>query len=157
MKKITLLFSLIAVVFLFVNCNKSVIYDENVTFPDNNWSFENKAITFEASLISSEKPYSIILELEIIGTLNVNSFYATFSTTTPKGGNTIKSIFFNFDNPKEPYVKGNSPNVKIYRLTVYPKRFFSETGIYTFEIDQFSNKADNRGIRSLRMLIENEK
>ena len=157
MKKLTTLLFLLTSVLLFVSCGKSKIYDEKVLFPNNNWAFENKAITFEVPLKSSEKPYSVVLELEIVGTPNVDMFYATFTLVTPKGGKTIKSIVFNFLNPKEPYLKGNAPNEKIYRLIVYPKRFFSETGTYSIEVNQFSNKADNYGIRSLRMYMEKVK
>jgi len=46
---------------------------------------------------------------------------------------------------------------KIYRLTVYPKKYFSETGEYTFEVNQFSTKADNYGIHSLTLRIEKVK
>ena len=61
---------------------------------------------------------------------------------------------FNFENPQEPYIKGDSPNKKIYRVIVYPKKYFSETGDYIFKVNQRSHKADNYGIRSLRMFIE---
>jgi hypothetical protein len=84
-------------------------------------------------------------------------FYATFTLVTPQGGKTIKSIVFNFNSPQEPYIQGATKNEKIYRLTVYPQKYFSETGTYTFEVNQFSNKADNYGIRALRMYIEKSK
>jgi len=157
MKKLSLLLSLIASVFLFVSCSKSVVFDKKVTFRHNNWAFENKAITFEAPLKGSEKPFAVVLELELVGTPNVDLFYATFTAITPQGGKAVKSIIFNFINPKEPYIQGSSPNEKIYQLTVYPKRYFSETGTYSFEVNQFSNKADNHGINSLRMYIKKVK
>ena len=157
MKKTLLFLFLVSSFFLFVSCNKTVIFEEKVTFLNDNWSFEEKAQTFKAPLQSSDKAYAIILELDIIGTPNVDKFYATFSLTSPRGGNTIKSIVFNFKNPQEPYIKGLSENEKIYRMTIYPKKYFSETGEYTFEVNQFSNKADNYGIRALRLRIEKVK
>jgi len=157
MKKLTfLLFPLLSVL-LFTGCNKSIVYDEKVVFPDNNWAFEQKAITFEAPLKASEKPYSVVLELELVGTPNVEKFDATFTLISPAGGKTVKALLFNFVHPKEPYLKGDAPNKKIYKLTVYPKRFFSETGTYSLEVNQFSNKADNYGIHSLRLYIEKVK
>jgi hypothetical protein len=157
MKKIIPLLSLALSFFLFVSCSKKVIFEEKVFFPDANWAFENKAVTFVAPLTASEKPYAIILELELIGTPNVEMFYASFTLTTPKGGNTIKPLTFNLINPHEPFVACVSPNEKIFRLTVYPKKYFSETGDYTFEVNQFSNKADNYGIKAIRMRIESVK
>jgi len=157
MKKHTLVLFFILVGIIFVSCKKTIVFDEKVTFPNANWTFENKAINFTVPFKNSEKPFAVILELDLIGTPNVDKFYATFTLNTPKGGKTIKSILFNFDNPKEPYIEGASPNEKIYKLTVYPKRYFSETGDYTIEVNQFSNKADNYGIRSLRMYIEKVK
>jgi len=157
MKKLSSLLFLIVSVFVFVSCSKTVVFDEKVMFQNNNWAFEQKAVTFEVPLKSSEKPFTVILELELMGTPNVDMFYATFSLTTPNGGNTVKSILFNFQNPQESYIKGDTQNRKIYRLTVYPKRYFSETGTYTFEVNQFSNKADNYGIEALRLRIEKAK
>jgi len=157
MKKIIHFLALIFVVFLLTSCGKKVIFDEKVYFPNANWAFENKAITFNAHLTGSKKPHSVVLELDIVGTPNVDMFYATFSTFSPNGGKAIKSIVFNFKNPQEPFIKGASENERIYRLVVYPKRYFSETGEYTFEVNQFSNKADNYGIRALRLYIERVK
>jgi len=154
MKKNISLFSFGLLFLLFVNCSKTTVFKDSVTFPNDNWAFENKAITFKAPLTNSEKPYAVKLDLELIGTPNVGSFSATFTILTPNGGKTIKPIVFNFNKPKEPYIQGKTANEKIYRMTVYPKKYFSETGTYTFEVDQFSNKADNYGIRSLSLKIE---
>jgi len=157
MQKHTPFLLLILTVFLFVSCSNKVVFDEKVSFPNANWAFENKAVTFTKHFPGSEKPYSIILELDLVGTPNVDMFYATFCVFSPSGGRTVKSIPFNFKNPKEPFIQGASENEKIYRIEVYSKRYFSEAGEYKFEVNQFSNKADNYGIRSLRMYIERVK
>ncbi|MDR2971620.1 MAG: hypothetical protein LBU83_06820 [Bacteroidales bacterium] len=157
MKKLSLLLFFIVSVFLFVSCSKSVVFDEKVVFPDHNWAFEQKAITFDVPLQGSDKPFSVILELELVGTQNVDLIYSTFSIFTPKGAETVKALYFNFVSPQEPYIQGSSSNEKIYRMTVYPKKYFSESGTYRFEIDQYSTNADNYGIRSLRMLVEKVK
>jgi hypothetical protein len=75
---------------------------------------------------------------------------------SPKGGTTMKSMVFNFVTPPEHYIIKKSGE-KIYRLTVYPKKYFSETGNYTFEINQLSHKADNYGIHSLSVRVEKVK
>jgi hypothetical protein len=157
MKKLLPLLFLIISVFLFISCSKSIVFDEKIMFSNNNWTFEQKAITFEVPIQGSDKPYAIILDLELAGIPNVDLIYSTFSISTPKGAETVKAIYFNFLSPQEPYIKGASLNAKIYRMTVYPKKYFSETGTYKFEVNQFSNKADNYGIRSLRMYIERVK
>ena len=157
MKKLLLIPFFILSVLAFISCNKSIIFDETVGFANDNWSFEEKSQTFEIFLKSSETPYSIVLDLELTETLNVNMFYATFTIITPSGGKTTKSILFNFAHQDEHYVKNTSSKEKTYRLIVYPKRYFSETGTYSFEVNQFSNKADNYGIRALRMYIEQVK
>jgi hypothetical protein len=154
MKKLSSLFFLIASIFIFSSCSKSIVYDNKVVFPDDNWAFEQKAVTFEAPLKGSEKPFSVILDLELIGKPNVETFYAWITLISPAGGKTIKSVVFNLVNPNEPFIRGDTPNKKYLRLTVYPKKYFSETGTYTFEVNQFSHKADNYGIRSLRLYIE---
>jgi len=157
MKKLfPVLFALCAF-FLLSGCSKSIVFDERVEFPDTNWSFENKTVTFKASLPGSEKPYAVFLELELLGTPSVDRFFTTFKMVMPKGGETVKSLLFNFLAPQEPYIQGDSPNSKIYKLTVYPQKYFSEAGDYTFEVSQFSNKADNYGIRALRMYIQRVK
>jgi len=156
MKRNCLIYLLILVLFTFASCKKLIIFEEKVIFPNANWAFENKAITFHAPLTSSEKPYAIIIELELNGSLNVDMFYAVFTMITPKGGKTMKSVVFNFVSPPEPFIFHKS-NVKIYKLTIYPKKYFSETGTYTFEVNQLSNKADNYGIESLKLKIERVK
>jgi hypothetical protein len=157
MKKLSPFLFLFTSVLLFAGCSKSIVFDERVTFPDNNWTFENKEITFDVPFIGSDNTYSIIVELELLGNPNVDRIYTTFSMFTPNGAKTVKSFNFNFISPKEPYIIGKSPNEKTYRITVYSKKYFSETGTYTFVIDQYSHKADNYGIRSLRMFIEKVK
>jgi hypothetical protein len=157
MKNLSLFSFFLLSVLLFTGCSKSIIFDERVIFPDNNWAFENKEITFEVPIKSSEKPFAIIIELELIGTPNVDKIYTTFSMFTPQGAKTVKSFTFNFNSPQEPYLKGKSPNEKVYKMTVYPQKYFSETGTYTFIVDQYSHKADNYGVRALRMYIEEVK
>ena len=150
-------FLLLSLFFLFfVSCSKKAVYEETVYFPDNNWAFENKAVTFTAHLTGSEKPFTVYIELELVGNLNVDMFYASFTFILPGGGKTIKPLTFNFITPHEPYIykKGAPANERIFRLTLYPKKYFSETGDYTFEINQFSNKADNYGIKSMTLKIE---
>jgi len=157
MKKYRLFLFLILFLSIFVSCSKSVIFEEKVTFPDANWAFENKAVTFKVPITGSEKPYAIVLELELIGMQNVDKINSTFSILTPLGAETVKPVVFNFKSPQEPYIKGNTENSKIYRLTAYPKKYFSETGTYTIIVDQYSNKADNYGIQSLQLRIEKTK
>jgi len=157
MSKNKLTLFLILSFFIFTSCTKTVVYKDETTFANANWTFENKAVTFNVPLTRSEKPYAIILELDLTGTPNVDLMNATFSIFTPQGGKTIKPIVFNFLSPQEPYIKGASANEKIYRLTVYPKKYFSETGTYTIIVDQFSHKADNYGIRALRLRVEKVK
>jgi hypothetical protein len=157
MKKLSLLFIPLFSVFVFLSCSNSIVFDEKVVFQNDNWAFEEKAQTFEVPFKASEKPYAIVLELELTGTPNVDKFNASFTLVTPKGGKTIKSLVFNFVNPKEPYLKGASPKEKIYRLTVYSKRYFSETGTYTIEVNQASTNADNYNIHALRLYIEKVK
>jgi len=154
MKKLLPVLFAFFILFLLTGCSKSIVFDDRVEFPDANWAFENNKVTFNVPLPGSEKPYAVIVELELMGTPSVDKFYATFRMVTPKGGETVKSIIFNFIAPQEPYIQGDSPNKKIYRLTVYPQKYFSETGDYLFEVSQYSNKADNYGIRSLRMYIQ---
>ena len=152
MKNIISLLLLFFTFCIFISCNKSVVFEEKVIFPNTNWSFENKAITFKVPIKGSDKPYAVFLELELSGAPNVDMFHATFTLITPKGGKTIKPLMFNFKSPQEPYITSNS-NIKIYRLTAYPKKYFYETGDYSFEVNQFSNKADNYGIHSLNLRV----
>ena len=154
MKKLPLLSFFILSVLLLVSCSKSIVFEEKVVFPNNNWSFDIKSQTFEAPLKSSKKPYAIVLELELTGTPNVKMFYADFIMATPTRGIAKQQVVFNFANPKEPLIQGTSPKEKILRLTVYPKKYLSETGIYSFKVDQFSNNYDNYNIRALRLYIE---
>jgi hypothetical protein len=157
MKKIVSLLSLILIVFLLTSCNNKFVFDKKVLFPEANWAFENKVIDFEVPFTGSEKPYAIVLELDLVGTPNVDQIFATFTVLSPSGGETVKSIFFVFNNPQEPYIQGASENEKIYKMTVYPRRYFTETGTYKFIVDQYSSNADNYNIRSLRMYIEDVK
>jgi hypothetical protein len=157
MKKIVSFLSFILIVFLLTSCNKKVVFDQKVLFPNANWAFEYKAIDFEIPFTGSDKPYAVVLELELIGTPNVDQIFTTFSILSPSGGETVKSIFFNFNNPQEPYIQGTSANEKIYKMTVYPKRYFTETGKYKFIVDQYSSNADNYNIQSLRMYVEKKK
>jgi len=157
MKKIISFLLLTLIVFLLVSCSKRIVFDEKVSFPNANWAFENKALTFQVPLTGSEKPHTVVIELDLTGTPNVDLMSTTFTIITPNGGTTVKGFTFNFNNPQEPYIQGAAENEKIYRMVVYPKRYFSETGVYTFEVNQFSNKADNYNIRALRMYIKKVK
>lgn len=157
MKKTVSFLSLILIVFLLTSCNNKVVFDEKVLFPNANWAFEYKEIDFEVSFTGSDKPYSVVLELDLVGTSNIDRISASFSIIAPSGGETVKPLYFNFDNPQIPLTQGTSENEKTYTMVVYPKRYFTETGTYKFSIDQYSNKADNHGIRGLRMYIEEVK
>jgi hypothetical protein len=157
MKKFTLLFLFVLSTFLFTNCRKTTIFEETVTFPNANWAFENKEVNFEVPITGSNKPHAVVLELDLVGTPNVDMFNASITIITPNGGKTSIPVVFNFINPREPYIQGKNSSEKIIRLIAYPKKYFSETGIYKIEINQFSNKADNYGIRSLRLYIEKVK
>jgi len=156
MRKKTPFFLLLLSLLIFTSCRKLVIFEEKVIFPNANWTFENKALTFTAPIKGSDKPCAVILELELNGIPNVEKMNVAFTVISPKGAKAIKTIVFNFNTPQEPYIK-KSTKEKIYRLTVYPKRFFTETGDYTFEVNQFSNKADNYGLQALSLRLERVK
>ena len=157
MKKNTPFLCLILTVILFAGCGKKIVFDEKVTFPNNNWMFENKEITFNVPLKSSDYPHAIILELDLVGVPNVDEINAVFTIITPNGGTTRRPLLFSFNYPQEPYIKGATDKEKTYHLTVYPKKYFSETGTYTFIVDQYSHNADNYGIRALRLYVEKGK
>jgi hypothetical protein len=141
-------------VFIFLGCSNKIFFDEKVLFPDANWTYENKEITFKVHIDDLEKPYSVFIELDLIDIPSVDKFFSTISILSPNGGESVRPVTINFNNPKEPYILGANENEKTYKLTVYPKRYFPEAGIYTFIVGQYSNKADNYGIRSLRLYIE---
>jgi len=154
MKKLFFFLSLVLSVFLFASCDKSVVFDKTVEFSGANWSFEEKSKTFEVPIKGSENPYSVVLELILTGKPNVDKFPADIVLISPNGGKMTKSIQFYFNNPKETYIQGTSPNEKILRIVVYPKKYFAETGTYSFQVIQASNNADNYNIRALRLYIE---
>ena len=150
MKKFSLLSFFILSVLIFVSCNKSIVFDKTIVFSNDNWSFEERSQIFEVQMKGTDKPYSVMLELELSGTPNVDKIPADIVMISPNGGKVIKSTVFYFVNSKEPH----SPNENILRLKVYPKRYFAETGTYSFQVIQASNNADNYNIRALRMYIE---
>jgi gliding motility-associated lipoprotein GldH len=154
MKKIVPFLTLVLTFFLLVSCSNKIVFDKKVFFPDANWTFENKEQTFEVSINDLKIPYSIIIELDLVGAQNVDKFLASLSILSPNGGESVRKMTFNFKNPQEPFIQGVSANEKIYKLIVYPKRYFSESGVYTFIVSQHSHKADNYGIRSLRLYVE---
>ena len=157
MKKNYLVLYLFLTFFLFISCSKSVVFNKEIVFPNANWSVENKTLTFDVPLKGSANPYSVIFEMDLIGTPNVNSIYTTFQIFTPRGAETLKPIYFNFLSPQEPYIMGASSSEKTYRLVAYSKKYFSESGDYKFVLIQHSNNADNYNIRSLRMYIKKVK
>ena len=153
MKKIVPFLFLFLAGFLLVNCSKKIVFDEKVFFPDANWTHDDRIQTFQIPFSGSEKPYAVIMELELVGTPSVDMIDVYFSIFTPDGGKTVKGVVFNFKNPQEPYIQGASANEKTYRLVVYPKKYFSE-GTYTFEVNKYSSKFDNYGIRAMRLYVE---
>jgi hypothetical protein len=154
-KNIPFLF-LFLTIFLLVSCSKKIVFDEKIFFPNANWTHDDRIQTFQVPFSGSEKPYAIILELDLFGTPNVNMIDVYFSIFAPNGGKTVKSVVFNFNNPQEPYIQGASENEKIYRMVVYPKKYFSE-GIYTIEVNKYSSNFNNYGIRALRLYVEKVK
>lgn len=151
------LFIISGLIIIFSGCKPTIVLDETVTFPDSNWAFENKILTFNATIEAIDKPYEILLELDVTGTPQIEKLSTTFGVLTPKGAQTYIPVVFYFNSPKTPFSIDKTTNRKIYKQVAYSKKYFNEVGIYTFEINQFSNKADNYGFNSLRIIVKKTK
>lgn len=143
---------------LFTSCHlrdkKINCFSVSKSFEETNWNYDQRIVEFEVELESSDLPRKISINLDLTQKLVVDKLPLTFSIYAPSGAASHKPVVFYFS--QYPELDSQEPfSSKIVSTTIYPQKFFSESGTYRIRLLQKSTKYDLYGVNSVTIRSEN--
>lgn len=138
---------------LISSCNSSSkknAFEVSQTFPENNWSYEQRILEFEQEIEASEEPFEITLTLDLADKLSVDRLPFTFSIYGPDGSESHKPTVIVFNVPEDPTTEHLS-GPKTFSKVIYDQKFFNTTGTYKLRLLQKSGKYDLRNVKSVKI------
>ena len=141
---------IINLLILGCSCSQKELFSLEKTFIDTNWDFDNRIVTLEKELNSSDKPYKIFIELNLTQNLKIDNLPIVISLIAPDGAESHRSVIYHFKLNDDSFYK-NTGNVLSFTKEVYVQKYFNSSGKYTFRILRKGNKYDLYGVQSVRL------
>lgn len=127
-----LLFSLLSLI--IISCDNHVLYEENKTFENNIWVYED-AKTFEFEIVDSLMPVKLFINLRNTTDYPYSNIYMFLHSSYPNGYTDIDTLEFFLADPKGTWLGDNSGTVVENRALI-SKGVFPTPGTYKFILEQ---------------------
>lgn len=130
------------------SCSKkeTVLVQQKYEFPDANWNFDHKLVTFKMDVKDISQPCQVILELEHEKIDAIRSLPFTVTIHSPDGGESSRRAAFVFNDPEN-----NKDNKTV--SVAYKEHYFNTPGDYTVEVYRKYDRFDLYGMKSLTAKI----
>ena len=130
--------SVILVIFsLFIgltSCDQGVIYDNNQSFEDSTWKYEDVK-TFSFTIADSMRPCKIFLNMRTTLDYEFSNIYMNLYSDYPNGRRDTAALEFFLAEPNGKWL-GNVSGTVIENKAMIMKGYLTDPGVYTFRIEQ---------------------
>ncbi|MFK8037521.1 MAG: gliding motility lipoprotein GldH [Crocinitomicaceae bacterium] len=133
-RKIRLILLVIIFTGLLVACDDSVVYENNQSFTNNTWVYED-AKTFSFEISDSLIPVKLSVNLRTTTNYPYSNIYMFMHSDYPNGYKDIDTLEFFLADPEGNWLGDNSGTV-VENRAMLSKGLFPSTGIYTFKLEQ---------------------
>ncbi|MGB0885078.1 MAG: gliding motility lipoprotein GldH [Chitinophagales bacterium] len=154
MKKVTIIFTTLLFVLLISSCDDSRIFEENKDFESYAWSYEN-IVKFETELTDS-LANNVIVNFRHTHFFGSRNLLLMLHITTPSGKKTTTKINIPLSEPNGMWYAdctGDICDIQ-YNVPEFKNYTFSETGKYTFELEQEMRESPLKNVMAVGLRIE---
>lgn len=156
MLKRSLFLSLGLALFLFAGCDKTRVFEDHSTSPEDGWKHQEIA-EFDVEIQDTSKYYNIILHLRHEGSYRYSNLYVLLDSETPSGKTNSTRFEFKLAEKDGRWLGNGSGNIFSYSVPVNTNTKFPEKGMYKFGIEQYMRDSTLKGIKDIGIRIETVK
>jgi len=149
--------SVVLVIFsLFIgltSCDKGVIYEDNQSFEDNTWKYEDVK-TFSFTMKDSMTPCKIYLNMRTTLDYEFSNIYMNLYSDYPNGTLDTSALEFFLAEPNGKWL-GNVSGTVIENKAMIMKGYLTDPGVYTFKLEQAMFDNDLGELLDIGIRVEN--
>lgn len=148
-----LFYSIILVAVIIAGCGNQK-FEKSFEFSEATWQrFE--PVEFEFENASTTKPYVVNMVLELTDDYEFDDFRFMLNRETAEGETWIKSWFLPIRNAQQQIDAKKENGVYTFKMTLTRQMYFGSEAKHKFILTNLLPKVENKGIKSLKIIIEN--
>jgi gliding motility-associated lipoprotein GldH len=138
---------------LFFSCGKSYLYEENVKFENEEWTYQD-SVSFEFAIEDTSKLYNILLALEHSPEFSTQNLYTRIATKFPDGKRPSQVVSLELADQTGFWYGECSSKSCMFEAPIQSNAYFNQTGTYTITIAQHMRRDSVPGIQALSLKLE---
>jgi len=152
-KSNSILWIFIVALVVLTSCDRSVMFDQYVTIPDEGWNVDSMAV-FKVDIESTEQAYNVVLNIRNRSDYPNSNLWLFIDVLSPSGQAMKDKVECILADDAGRWIGsgwGSLYHVKVpYQRAVK----FAETGQYTFRVVQGMREEDLKGIYNIGIRLE---
>ncbi|MFT7297427.1 MAG: gliding motility-associated lipoprotein GldH [Sphingobacteriales bacterium] len=153
MLKIKLLIILGISLFFFAGCDKTRVFEDHSSAPENGWKHQEIA-QFDVDISDTSQLYNIVLHLRHVGSYRYSNLYVLLNSETPSGKTNSTRFEFKLAEKDGRWLGNGSGNIFSSSIPVNVKTKFPEKGLYKFGIEQYMRDSTLKGVKDVGLRVE---
>lgn len=126
---------LIFIILVLSSCDRNVVFEENLKFPENRWE-QKSNIIFTTEIKDTLTPYNIYINVRNAGGYQFSNLFVFFTTQTPTGKRERDTVELTLADPSGKWLGEGLGDIWDNRLLFKNNFLFPEKGVYTFTLEQ---------------------
>ncbi len=149
LKKISIL---LLPIFLF-SCGKSYLYNEEISILNNAWT-DTDSLNFQFNIPDTTKIYNILLDVKHSPEYAFQNMYVEIHTAFPSSERIKEMVSLELANRAGAWYGDCSSSACELEIAIQEGAFFNQAGDYEITIKQFMRKNPLKGVKGMRLKIE---
>lgn len=126
---------LVIIFFLFISCDRNVVFEENVKLPDNRWEQKN-IIILKTEIVDTISLHNIYINVRNAGGYQFSNLHIFLTTQTPSGKTERDTVELTLADPSGKWLGDGLGDIWDNRIPFKHNFLFPEKGTYTFTLEQ---------------------
>jgi len=139
-------------VLVFIACEETPFYDQIISIPNSEWSYDFKP-EFKVAATDTSQMYDLFLNIDHNTSYSFENLYLKITTSFPKSNSKEETLSIDLAEKIGQWVgdcNSQKCTTKVYLLESFK---FGDPGEYVFTIEQFSRQDKLKDINSLELQI----
>lgn len=138
---------------LFFSCGKSYLYEENVIFQNEEWTYQD-SISFQFDIADTSKLYNILLALEHSPEFSTQNLYTRIATEFPDGNRPSQVVSLELADQTGFWYGECNRTSCLFEAPIQSNAYFNQIGTYTITLAQHMRRDSVPGIQALSLKLE---
>jgi gliding motility-associated lipoprotein GldH len=149
--KVSTLIILFISIISFTSCDSDVIYEENRSFENNTWSYDDvKEFSFDLDTLT---PIKMFLNLRTTVDYEYSNIYMYLHSNYPNGYTDIDTLEFFLAQPDGKWF-GETSGTIVENQALITQGYFTDAGTYSFKLEQAMRDNDLTEILDIGLRVE---